>query len=360
MAERRGRLGPAGAILVVAIILLGSSLLTPASAAPVRAGSVAAAAGLRPDSRTTGSVGGSGFAYVLDYSSANVTVVNATSLHVVTHVYLGLPLPSPRGDCFSPVTDEVYVADFGSYTHGLISIINASTNHLTRVIRDRGMSPWSCVFDPVTGDVFVANYGSASVTEIGRNDSIVRVLSVAALPDALAVDPFTGRLFVLCAGSSSATNSPSYLLSIAVTNGTRLATIRIGLSVYPSALAFDAHSQQLYVGNDGTSWWYNASTYSLVKISKIGPGGGFPVQAIDSPWSSNVTVAGGIPLVFNMTLDRLGRTISLPYAYGCGVDPNSHNLFLTGGGSLWEFSPTTHRIGQVSFGTFLTGVAVAY
>ena len=338
---------------LVAIVLL-TCPVSPAWARPIPADSATSTSnGGGPSTHPT-------FAFVLDYASSKVTVINTSSFKIAAHVGLGMANPAPRGACFSPITHEVYVADSGSNLKGLISIINATNNSLAAVIDDGGATPWACAYDPVNGNVYVTNYGSASVSVISRHDRVVAQVRLGQGPSSLDVNPATGDVFVLCTGNSSRLTSMGQFFVLSGSNHSVLARVQLGLNVYPIALAFDPSSDRLFVGTSGRFWIFNGSDLSLVSQGRPAISGGQPENAFDNPFTSRVYWLEGAVYAFNMTS---GLPIHLQKAgtpYGGAYDPLSHGLYFAGGSTFAAFRSDNTKVASLSFGTILTGIAVAY
>ena len=68
---------------------------------------------------------------------------------------------NPNAVTVNPVTNKVYVANFGGTT---VTVIDGATNATTTVLT--GTSPIAVAVNPVTNRVYVANWGVATVTVI--------------------------------------------------------------------------------------------------------------------------------------------------------------------------------------------------
>jgi YVTN family beta-propeller protein len=115
----------------------------------------------------------------------------------------------PDGIAASPVTGEIYTANYSGNT---VSVISPLTETVIKTIRV-GSDPWWIAVSPVTGDVYVVNSeftvgsGGDSVSVInGWTNTVVKTIPVGHIPEGVAVSPITGDVYV--------TNSDNNSLSV--------------------------------------------------------------------------------------------------------------------------------------------------
>jgi YVTN family beta-propeller protein len=98
-------------------------------------------------------------AYVLNYASDNVTVVDMVSHRVLATVAVGR---RPQAIAVDTKTNRIYVAN----THGgSVTVIDGNTNSVVATVA-AGDGPFSVAVNPVTNKIYVANRLSRKVTVI--------------------------------------------------------------------------------------------------------------------------------------------------------------------------------------------------
>jgi YVTN family beta-propeller protein len=107
---------------------------------------------------------------------------------------------SPYAVAVNPVTNRIYVANYGSHN---VTIIDGATNSTTTVAT--GSNPYCLAVDPVTNKVYVANRGSANVTVIDGATNSTILVAAGTSPSAVAVNPVTDRIYVANRGGGNVT-----------------------------------------------------------------------------------------------------------------------------------------------------------
>ncbi|MBS1503698.1 MAG: beta-propeller fold lactonase family protein, partial [Bacteroidetes bacterium] len=99
------------------------------------------------------------FAYICNYGSNSVTVINTSTLATVATIPVG---SGPDGIAISPDGNTVYVSNSSSNN---VSVIDAVNYTVTATI-PAGSGPSGLVLSPDGGTLYVANYGSGTVNVI--------------------------------------------------------------------------------------------------------------------------------------------------------------------------------------------------
>lgn len=227
---------PAKAILVASMALLAFPALSAAH--PITVGGAPWAVAVDPVT---------GMAYVSNYDSDTVSVIDESTEKVVSTIPVG---QAPEALAVNPTTDMIYVTDFFSQS---VSVINGSTDKVTATIEDVGLNPNSIAVDAATDTVYVGIYMSSTVDVIdGATNTITTEISV---PDAnihdVVVDPTTDMVY------ASAYNL-NYVAEISTTTNSMIGELT-GLCG-PNGLAIDTATNTLYVANNYCD--YGVATYS--------------------------------------------------------------------------------------------------
>ena len=106
-------------------------------------------------------VGPDGSAYVTNFGSNTVSVIDTSTNAVTATVTVGT---NPYDVAITPNGDYAYVANFSSNT---VSVIDTSTNAVTATV-DVGTEPYGVAITPNGDYAYVSNYGSNTVSVIVR------------------------------------------------------------------------------------------------------------------------------------------------------------------------------------------------
>ena len=223
----------------------------------------------------------SGFLFVANFCSNNVTVVNLTTdLPVVPG---GVPVGhGPIALGYDPLTDRVLVANGRSAN---LTVINGSSGLITNANVSVGTQPDAIAVDPANGQIYVANYGSDNLTVLNGTSfqPAHSPIPVGLCPEGLVYDPTGDRIVSLNSCSNNLT----------VLNGSTGATLKTGVPAGggPVAGALDPSFDLLYLADAwaGTVAVVNLSTY-LQPIPPI-PVNGDPQGIVFVPASNAVDVS---------------------------------------------------------------------
>ena len=146
--------------------------------------------------------------WVTNPFSENVSVVNLTRQTVVAERHVGIGFNDILSGVYDPLNGRVYL-DY--YENGTVEVFNASS--LSR-LANVNLSAFCCFswglgLDPVTGTVYVTvglyGWGSYLVAISNRTDVATGSLSIGGFPSGVAYDPTTGDLYVADAAKSRVT-----------------------------------------------------------------------------------------------------------------------------------------------------------
>ena len=168
--------------------------------------------------------------YVANYGSNNVTVIDGAT-NATTTVAAGT---SPYAVAVNPVTNKIYVANYGSDN---VTVIDGATNATTTVAA--GTNPCAVAVNPVTNKIYVANHGSDNVTVIDGATNATTTVAAGTTPCAVAVNPVTNKIYVANYGSDNVT----------VIDGATNATTTVAAGTNPCAVAVNPVTNKIYVAN---------------------------------------------------------------------------------------------------------------
>ncbi|MEU9163701.1 YncE family protein [Streptomyces sp. NPDC048424] len=152
-----------------------------------------------------------------------------------------IDVPGPLGVAVDPASHRVYVTqpDFNR-----VSVIDPATKEVITTIPVR-QQPAGIAVDPQRHRVYVANSGFKTVSAIdiaagGTAAGGIADIDVGAGPECVAVDS-RGDVYV---------THPDGLVRL-IDAGTDSVTARIAVGSQPAGLAFESHSNRVYVANSG-------------------------------------------------------------------------------------------------------------
>ena len=108
------------------------------------------------------------YAYITNYGSSNVMIVNTSTSNVVSAITLGFS--SPIGVAFAPSGAYAYVVNYGTNN---VVIINTATNTVSGSITAGISGPYGVAFAPSGAYAYVANYGVSNVVIVSTLTSAV-------------------------------------------------------------------------------------------------------------------------------------------------------------------------------------------
>jgi len=176
---------------------------------------------------------------------------------------------SPDAVAVDPVTNKVYVTNYGSHS---VTVIDGASNATTTV--SAGSNPCAAAVSPVTNKVYVANRGSDSVTVIdGATNSAIPV-AAGTSPSAVAVNPVTNRVYVANRNSDNVT-----VITDAPTNDTK---VHAAYDLLPGDTT--SHGRVVLTGQ-GVNRWTPNRTAMMGVLNRVG--------TAQLPWNWAYVTGGG-------------------------------------------------------------------
>jgi len=197
------------------------------------------------------------YAYVANYSSGNVSVINTATNTLVDTISIG---PDILGIAITPNGQYAYVISQINFN---ASVINIATNTVVDTI-SVGASPFDIAITPNGLYAYVVNAGSNNVSVIDTStNTVVDTISVGANPYAIAITP--NGLYAYVANYKS--NNVSV---IDTSTNTVVNTISVGTS--PLNVGITPNGLYAYVVNEGSNnvSVIDTSTNTVVNTISVG------------------------------------------------------------------------------------------
>jgi YVTN family beta-propeller protein len=176
--------------------------------------------------------------YVVNRDSNNVSVIDTSSNTVTATVTVGT---NPSGVAVNPAGTRVYVSNLASNS---VSVIDTSSNTVTATVTV-GTNPYSVAVNPAGTRVYVSNRDSNNVSVIDTSsNTVTATVTVGTSPYGVAVNPAGTRVYV----SNYASNNVSV---IDTSSNTVTATVTVGTS--PRGVAVNPAGTRVYVSNYGSN-----------------------------------------------------------------------------------------------------------
>jgi YVTN family beta-propeller protein len=282
---------------------------------------------------TNGGGSGGSFAYVPNYCSNTVSVIN-TATNVVATTISGFQSPFAAG--ISPDGSKVYIAN----RSGGVSVISTATNTITANIT-AGTTPTGIAISPDGTKVYVANESSSNVSVINTsNNTVLTTVGVGSSPRGITISPDGSRVYAVNLNSASVS-------AINTATNTVVATIAVGSTPLDAAVSPDG--SRLYVTNysSGNVSVINTSTNSVLTSITVG----------SSPWGIKVIPGGSKVYVANNSSNNVSiintatNTVSATLTVGnspAGISftPDGSKVYITnqGSGTASVFNTSTNAL----------------
>ena len=301
----------------------------------------------------------SSFAYIANYNSNTVSVINTATNTVVSTITAGLGT-SLWATSVSPDGSRVYVTGLASNT---VSVINTATNTVVATIPVS--SPYGISVSPDGSKVYVTNNSSNTVSVINTStNTVVATIGVGTNPYGVWTSPVGSNVYVANYGGTVSV--------INATTNTVVATIATGST--PFYIAVSPDGSRVYVSNSGshTISVINTTTNAVIATIPIGGSSGSANGLIVSPDGSRLYAdfdnggLGGSLSVINTTTNTIVTTLTLGYdPSGVSVSPDGSLVYVTVRGSNFVsvINTATNAVittvnvgsGPLSVGNFITG-----
>ena len=278
----------------------------------------------------------SGYAYITNYNSNNVSVISTLTNQVVATIPVG---PNPSGVAISQDGSRVYVANFGSNT---VSVINASSNTVIATVAV-GVNPYGLTLSPDGKHLYVSDFGqnmptqspggAYTVVNTANNIVISRIPMGFNGPQGVVISPDGSRIYFAFAESN---------LIAAYNTATNTAAGVLYLPNSPSSIVLSPDGSRFYIifSNSNTLLIINANDFShgnnpnIIAIVQVGvqPSG---VALSPDGGTAYVTNQGsGTVSVINTANFTVTATVgSGANPSGVSVSPDGLTLYVTNSGS---------------------------
>jgi YVTN family beta-propeller protein/probable HAF family extracellular repeat protein len=292
------------------------------------------------------------FAYVVNFGSNNVSVIDVPSSLTVATIPVGA---GPYGAAISPDGTQVYVSNANGDS---VSVIATASNTVSATIQVQS-SPTNVAFTPDGSEAFVANSGSSSVSVIDTaSQTVVATVPVGSLPYAVAMVVTSNGTFAYV--TSAVANNVSV---ISVASNMVIQTINVGS--YPVGAAAAPNSSLVYVVNQSSN---NISVISVATNTVIAtiPIGIFPIYAAFTPDSSTVYVTNYDSATVSV-IDTASSTViatvagfTHPFQVALTTDGAYAYVTDTSADKAFVVTTATNTITQsIPVGTIPNGIAIA-
>ena len=295
----------------------------------------------------------SGFAYIADFGSDDVDVINTTTNDIVAAIPVGT---SPTSAVVNPDGSRVYVINGYPYS---ISVINTVSNSVITTIPMSSLL-MNAVVSPDGSRLYATNFEDNTIIAINTStNTIVSTIPVMPNPYCIAVSADGSRLYVTYGGGGA------YVTVIDVPTSTVVANIPVDNDTFGVSASPDG--SKVYIANH-TKDIVSVITTSTNSVTTVIPVGGAAYGLTVSPDGSRVYVANEgkeTVTVINTATNTIVTDITgIDGAYGISLNPDGSLLYVTcvGGANVAAISTLTNtlvtniNVGQdpFSFNNFVT------
>lgn len=280
------------------------------------------------------------FAYVANFNSQNVSVIDTETNTVVATVPVGV---NPTVITFTPDIAFAYVTIQG---HSAVSVIDTSTNAVVGSV-PVGASPEDIAITPDGAFVYVTNFGSDNLSVIDTiTNTVTATLNAGVRPRGVDVSPNGAFAYV----ASFASNTVS-VIDPATNNVT--ATVPAGTGSWKVAVTPD--SAYAYVANFSSNDVTVIDTGTNAVIATVQVGNG--------PWHLDITPDGDFAYVVNSSsnsvsvIDTLTNTVAATVGVGSrpvgvSITPDGAHAYVS------NFSSNTVSVIETATNTIIATIAV--
>ena len=299
----------------------------------------------------TGNAIPSGIAYIANYASNNVSVINTGTNAVITTISVG---SNPIAVAISPDNSTVYVANALS---GNVSVISSATNTVTATIPVTNDYIFGLAVSPDGSRLYVVDQADGAVSIFNTaNNSLIKTIAVGKNPLCVVVSPDGKHVYVTNQNSGSVSDINT------VTYTTTFITVQKG----PFGLSISPDGKRLYVANELKDDVSVINTANDSVISDIAVGQG-PYSTAVSPDGGKVYVTNYISntvTIINTADNKIASVFNTAGAYSLSFNPDGSKVYITNTNSNYisVFNTatnaliTTIEVGQApySLGNFIT------
>ncbi|MGH7431005.1 MAG: hypothetical protein ACREI5_04220 [Candidatus Methylomirabilales bacterium] len=306
----------------------------------------------------TGSATAAPFAYVANFGSNNVSVIDTARNVVIATVPVG---NRPFDIAVNPAGTRVYVTNREA---GTVSVINAQTNTVVATVAV-GAFPIGVAVHPDGTRVYVANSndGTVSVIDAAKigtgEDPIMARVPVGDFPRGVAVHPDGTRVYVT---KSSLFGDGTISVIDTVSNSV---TAIIAVAPEPSGVAVHPAGTRLYFVNVNSVSVMDTVSHEIIAVIHgdgvtavaVGPDGTRVYATVEED------VGEIVGLVF--VIDTASNSVTkVPLGLGrahsdIAVTPTGRHAYLTSNAVVDVFDTASNRVvGTIPVGTFPLGIAI--
>jgi YVTN family beta-propeller protein len=298
-------------------------------------------------------------AYITNYDTNNVSVLDIDTNTVVATIFLGSDNQT-CGVAVTPDGSKVYVASRTGFT---VLVIATATNKLTGSPIPVGDEPRAVAVTPDGSKVYVANEFGNSVSVIATDTNTVVAtipLGNSFFPTAVAVTPDGSKVYVA--------NSSEKTVWVIDTHSNTVSGSPILVGEDPEALAITPDGSKVYVGNafDQTVSVIATNTNTVVATIPVGnrPFGTIAVTPDDSKVYVPLEMSNSVSVIAAATNTVVATIPVGPSPLAVAVTPDGSKAYVTnsnsgGPGTVSVIDTTTNTVvATIPVGSFPCGVAV--
>jgi uncharacterized protein (TIGR03437 family) len=293
--------------------------MIPAKMASMLAVAILAVVGIWSSSQTGYA---EGRAYVANFGSGNVSVIDTSSNTVIATVMVG---SQPQGIAVTPDGASVYVAHCG----GDVWVINTATNKVSTKFQ-AGACPTGVVITPDGTRAYVTLTNANSVAVIDTSSyTVMTKIPVGDAPSGIAITPDGTRVYVA--------NAPGSVSVIDTSSNTVAATVNLG-NVGSVGVAITPDGTRAYVANpvSGSVSVIDTSSNTVADTITV-------ANVADSPVGVAITPDGTRAYVVTYGFGGMGPTVAIDTSTntiaamvsvgtgptGVGISPDGTRAYVT-------------------------------
>ena len=222
--------------------------------------------------------------YATNRADGTVSVIDGATNLVIKTLTVGA---HPVGADANPLTNRIYIANYGNRLGNTVSVINGSTDQVIDTITVQ-YGPILAAVDPVTNKIYVVNRcstdphdcvtdgsgvnGSLSVID-GTNNTVTNTVALEQLPSAILLNTVTNKIYVgnSCGTDPSciANGNANTIGTITVVDGATLTTSTVTAGKGTTGMAVNPVANEIYMTNstDNTVTFINGVTLHTTTLA---------------------------------------------------------------------------------------------
>jgi len=222
--------------------------------------------------------------YATNRADGTVSVIDGATNLVIKTLTVGA---HPVGADANPLTNRIYIANYGNRLGNTVSVINGSTDQVIDTITVQ-YGPILAAVDPVTNKIYVVNRcstdphdcvtdgsgvnGSLSVID-GTSNTVTNTVALEQLPSAILLNTVTNKIYVgnSCGTDPSciANGNANTIGTITVVDGATLTTSTVTAGKGTTGMAVNPVANEIYMTNstDNTVTFINGVTLNTTTLA---------------------------------------------------------------------------------------------